>query len=117
MPHAAVLNPEILTRIFWQASPEPSEDEWPRNDVVAKSARVCQAFCEPATRVLWERLPSVFPLLKLLAPSFGRIKGGHKTNNEWGTDRKDAYVGGSTVMNAIVYSHTSYAGPLQHSRR
>ncbi|RDX44945.1 hypothetical protein OH76DRAFT_1408559 [Lentinus brumalis] len=39
-----------------------------QNDDLARCARVCQAFSEPALRVLWRELASVLPIWHLLSP-------------------------------------------------
>ncbi|KAI0629867.1 hypothetical protein C8Q77DRAFT_272681 [Trametes polyzona] len=80
-PHSALSNPAVLTRIFQHASSRSLKDSACRkNDTVAKCARVCRPFREPALRVLWGRVPSVLPLLRLLVPCFGRIQYDHKNS-------------------------------------
>ncbi len=40
-----------------------------QNDDLARCARVCQAFSDPALRALWRELASVLPIWHLLSPA------------------------------------------------
>ncbi|OJT06478.1 hypothetical protein TRAPUB_2671 [Trametes pubescens] len=69
--HAALQITDILEEIVGQLAPEMEwTDEGQRRGLAAMS-RVSQTFHVPANRVLWTRLPSLFPLL-LLLPEFDR---------------------------------------------
>lgn len=74
--HVALQTYDILCHIFEQLS-APSNiplESWtdvdPLRDLnlatLARSARVCRSWSDPALRVLWEQLGSIEPLLKLV---------------------------------------------------
>lgn len=91
-PHPALQNQDILLAIFSQARARAESEQVP-HDSVAKCARVCQAFCDPALQVLWERLSSILPLLRLLAPNFRTIDGGHEAQDGMDARQYNPYVG------------------------
>ncbi|KAI0629865.1 hypothetical protein C8Q77DRAFT_1201287 [Trametes polyzona] len=84
--------PNVLARILRHTSPPRGGSEKYTYDTVAKCARVCQAFREPALSVLWERLPSILPLFQLLSPKFGRIEGVHEVLMGGYLHKFDAYT-------------------------
>ncbi|EIW52597.1 uncharacterized protein TRAVEDRAFT_53040 [Trametes versicolor FP-101664 SS1] len=90
-PHPALQNQDILLAIFSQARARAEHEQVP-HDSVAKCARVCQAFRDPALQVLWERLSSILPLLRLLAPNFRNIDGGHEAQDGMDVRKYNAYV-------------------------
>ncbi|KAI0676320.1 hypothetical protein C8Q78DRAFT_1084638 [Trametes maxima] len=74
--HRALYNADILHEVFqWydiaRYCPSSTLNE-KRTQTLACAARVCKAFNEPATRFLWRRLTSVFPIFNLL-PSLRRV--------------------------------------------
>lgn len=98
----ALLNQDILLEVFQHVgrqrqSSETHDDEPCHNDAetqtLARCARVCRAFREPSLRVLWEYLPSVLPLLQLLAPHFRKLEHGREGDKDWGEGHEyDTYV-------------------------
>ncbi|OJT04003.1 hypothetical protein TRAPUB_5332 [Trametes pubescens] len=93
VPHPVLQNQDILLAIFSQARARAEHEQVPY-DSVAKCARVSQAFREPALQVLWERLSSILPLLRLLAPNFRTIDGGHEAQDRMSVRQYNAYVSG-----------------------
>lgn len=59
--HAALFNYDIILQILDRPTGSPDRA------VLATCARVCQAWQEPASRVLWRRLSHIQPLWMLLA--------------------------------------------------
>ncbi|KAH9833393.1 uncharacterized protein C8Q71DRAFT_909446 [Rhodofomes roseus] len=68
--------PEILLHVFGHL--QPDTENWEKRErgnpesraaALARSARVCKDFREPALRVLWRDIPSIDVLVKLLSPS------------------------------------------------
>ncbi|KAI0631415.1 hypothetical protein C8Q77DRAFT_1218912 [Trametes polyzona] len=92
MPHPALQNQDILLEILRQARGSVGNQAQAGYDTIATAARVNKAFCEPALQILWEHLPSILPLLRLLSPSFRSINGGHEASETRGVRRYDAYV-------------------------
>lgn len=102
MAHLALLNQDILFEVFQHVgrqrqSSETHDDEPCHNDAetqtLARCARVCRAFREPSLRVLWEYLPSILPLLQLLAPHFRKLEHGREGDKSWGEGHEyDTYV-------------------------
>ncbi|KAL1938503.1 hypothetical protein VTO73DRAFT_11526 [Trametes versicolor] len=98
----ALPNQDILLEVFQHVgrqrqSSETHDDEPCHNDAetqtLARCARVCRAFREPSLRVLWEYLPSVLPLLQLLAPHFRKLEHGREGDKDWGEGHEyDTYV-------------------------
>ncbi|KAI0369041.1 hypothetical protein BV20DRAFT_1053563 [Pilatotrama ljubarskyi] len=82
MPHPVLSNADILFEVFRQVARGPDDEKSLRRDTLAKSARVCKTFADLALRVLWERLPSIFPLLNLLHPSFAWLDEGREGTDE-----------------------------------
>ncbi|KAI0359546.1 hypothetical protein OH77DRAFT_1587018 [Trametes cingulata] len=78
MPHPVLSNPDILFEIFRQIAQGPEDAICLSRATLAGCARVCKVFTDSAQRVLWERLPSVFPLLNLLRPQFTRLVEGRE---------------------------------------
>ncbi|KAI0629444.1 hypothetical protein C8Q77DRAFT_1075964 [Trametes polyzona] len=77
----ATLNEDVLFEVFRQIgrsirNSEEGELCDTETTALARCARVCKAFQEPALRVLWEYLPSILPLLRLLAPHFHKLSNG-----------------------------------------
>ncbi|KAI0669567.1 hypothetical protein C8Q78DRAFT_186172 [Trametes maxima] len=64
-PHTALLNLDILEEVFSHLRSRSVEDREDRV-ALARAARVCTWFCEPALRALWWGLPGVGPALRLL---------------------------------------------------
>ncbi|KAH6912243.1 hypothetical protein BKA70DRAFT_1184870 [Coprinopsis sp. MPI-PUGE-AT-0042] len=56
--HPCLKIPEILSNIF--------SDAWCAQPTLARLARTCKIFHEPAIRQLWRKLPGFHPILKLL---------------------------------------------------
>ena len=54
--------------------------------MLAGCARVCKAFFDPATRVLWARPPSIFVLFELLEPSIMPLFFGGRVDKEKGEE-------------------------------
>jgi hypothetical protein len=65
MAHRALSIPDIVYLVFDQVGEDKS--------TLARSARCCKAFHNPALDMLWSDLPSVFPLWNLLPPMKGRM--------------------------------------------
>ena len=60
---------EILLLIFEHVSPPEDDSSEPNSarQTLAAAARVCKAFSEPALIVLWRRIDTLAPLVRLLA--------------------------------------------------
>lgn len=67
-PHPAILIPEIIEEIFDKLRPHTEEESiYGENRLaLARAARVCRAFREPATRSLWRAIPGIEPVLHFL---------------------------------------------------
>lgn len=110
-PHPALQNQDILLAIFSHARARAEHEQVP-HDSVAKCARVCQAFHDPALQVLWERLSSILPLLRLLAPNFRNIDGGHEAQDGMDVRQYNAYVGQLLLplqSDIILTDHVGFA--------
>jgi F-box-like len=66
--HPCLHIPEILSRIFHYTKVDQSDGEWPipGSSTLARAARTCKSFTEPALDILWYTLPSLVPLIKYL---------------------------------------------------
>ncbi|KAI0695203.1 hypothetical protein C8T65DRAFT_48130 [Cerioporus squamosus] len=80
--HAVLCNSDILLLVF-EALEDILEPEGVkrRRAQLAQCVRVCKAFEYPAARVLWARLPHIFPLLKLCEPSIDCVGQGRRVND------------------------------------
>ncbi|KAG5650954.1 hypothetical protein H0H81_010410 [Sphagnurus paluster] len=90
--HYALTIPELLQKIFWElglqaaSTPHPDLDSWSQEGIqphygksvvgehsgrraLARAARCCKAFCDPALDELWSVQLSLVPLLSIL-PGF-----------------------------------------------
>lgn len=67
-PHPAILLPDIIEEICAQLiSHTEQESVYGENRLaLARAARVCRAFREPATRSLWRAIPGIEPVLHFL---------------------------------------------------
>jgi hypothetical protein len=64
--HGALLVSELLSIIFYYVSELDLRTLAPTSKTtVARCARTCKAWKEPALRVIWESLDSLLPLMKL----------------------------------------------------
>ncbi|KAI0364990.1 hypothetical protein BV20DRAFT_955264 [Pilatotrama ljubarskyi] len=77
LAHRVLYNTDLLHAVFSQlahppclASPPRERENAPgeRELTLARVARVCKSFKDPALRVLWASLPTLFPLWSLLVP-------------------------------------------------
>ena len=63
-PHPRALDvPEVVLAIFDQLDPQPPVDL----SACSRASRVCRAFSEPASKVIWGRLMSLGPLWNALS--------------------------------------------------
>jgi len=66
--HRALYNDLILCEIFQYVAAGDYHGRLDRTSL-ARCAKVCKAFLDPALSVLWQDLPSFLPLLRLLSSS------------------------------------------------
>ncbi len=98
---AALTNSDILDLIFEWLSDSDVRIYDDDHANLARAARVCVAFYEPALRQLWSYFPGMVPLLRLLPSSWTRVAEDH-TDGLDGTVHYDTYVSTYITLSVVT---------------
>ncbi|KAI0328264.1 hypothetical protein GY45DRAFT_1015639 [Cubamyces sp. BRFM 1775] len=79
----------VVDTVSYTGYDTSEDDEAERRRNLANAARVCKAFHEPALRVLWRQLESLFPFFSLIGPSFAVAQ--ENVEQPYGRPSRDLY--------------------------